>query len=442
MRNGPRVIIGLLCTAALALALSACGSSGSSSGASASGPVKPADVSGTVEVWDIIDGSFPGYEPVAKKLDAEFEKKYPNVTVKHVAQPFETYNQLYKAAFAAHAGPDVMMMIGGTRGVLSYAPGLEVLNGRITPEMQTKLTGWDTVTPGYKTEGNHYGVPIVTNGVLFYYNKKMFEEAGLPREFQPKTWEELKQVGEKLKAAGFQPFTGGDKEGSENYLWFSMGWQTANTPKESVELSEGKIPYTDPAVARAFKPMMMMQEAGLFPADLFTTPLYPEGVARFGEKKGAMTMGQFALVHYYNEYNPKLGTKNVGMFQPPGSKYIGTEPNWVWSIPKFAKNKEAAWAYIDFMASREGQQMLVNKLRGELPNRSDVKVPADSPPQTFEILKALQTNETFSQANNQIPPGPYEVLTTDLTQVLQGRMTMQHAQEAMQEAAEKEKGGG
>lgn len=436
MRNRLRLTLGLVLVCGLALAISACGGD-SSDGDTSGAQVDPADLTGTVKVWDIIYGSFPGYEPVADELDAAFEKKYPNVSVEHVGQPFETYNQLYKAAFAARQGPDVMMMIGGARGVLSYAPGLEVLNDRIPPEMQEKLTGWDTVTPGYVNDGDHYGVPMVTNGILFYYNKDMFEEAGLPREFQPKTWEELKQAGEKLEAAGIQAFTGGDQEGYENFAWFSMGWQTVNTQEESVELSEGKMPYTDPAVAEAFEPMIMMQEAGLYPEDRFTTPLYPDGAARLGEKKGAIAMGAFALVGYYNEYIPELGVENVGMFQPPGSTYIGTEPNWVWSMPKFAKNKDAAWAYIEFMASRPGMQMLVDKLRGELPNRDDVSVPADSPPQTFEILETLRSSDTFSQANNQIPPAPYEVLTTEISQVLQGRTTLADAQEAMQEAAEK-----
>lgn len=436
MRNRFKLILGLLLALGLAIGISACGS-GSSGTVNSTGPVNPADVSGTVKVWDIIYGSFPGYETGAEELDAAFEAKYPNVTVEHIGQPFETYNQLYKAAFTAHEGPDVMMMIAGTRGVLSYAPELEPLNQRISPELEKKLSGWDTVTPGYQVDGEHYGVPIVVNGLVFYYNKKMFEEAGLPRDFQPKTWTELREAGEKLKAAGLQPFTGGDKDGVENFGWFSMGWQTVNTPQESVELAEGEMPYTDPAVARAFKPMMEIQEAGLYPDDRFTTPLYPDGAARFGEKKGAITMGSFALVNYYNEYILKLGVKNVGMFQPPGSKYIGTEPDWVWSIPKFAKNKEAAWAYIEFMASRKGIQMTVDKIRGELPNRSDVHIPANSPPQAFELLKVLRSNETFSQANNQIPPAPYEILTTEIGQVLQGRTSLEHVQEEMQEAAEK-----
>ncbi|MBN9624478.1 MAG: extracellular solute-binding protein, partial [Actinobacteria bacterium] len=138
--------LALLC--GLLLCVSACGggsSSGGGEGASADGkPPKPSEVSGKLTVWDIFYKTFPEYTKAVKPLDEAFEKKYPNVTVEHVAQGLENYPALVQAAFTAHEGPDVMMMAPSYQGVLLYREGLEELNDRITPEMQEQLKGWYT----------------------------------------------------------------------------------------------------------------------------------------------------------------------------------------------------------------------------------------------------------------------------------------------------------
>jgi ABC-type glycerol-3-phosphate transport system substrate-binding protein len=438
-RIGLRIGVTLALICGLALGVAACGGSDSSGGGEESGasPAKPSELSGTITVWDIVSGSFPNYDPVDKELITEFERKYPNVTVDHVPQPFETYETLYRAAFAAHEGPDVAMMVTGVQGSLGFTEGLEVLSDRISPEMQEQITNWSTATAGFSTEGDHYGVPIGSTGEIFYYNKRLFQKAGLPRDFEPKTWNEVKEAGEKLKAAGIQPFTGGNKEGYENQWWFSAGWQTENTTKEAVELAERGIPYTDEIVAKAFGPEFMMQEAGLYPKNRFTTPLFPDGGALFGNEEGAMILGPQGTIGYWGEYDKQLGEKNVGTFLPPGSKYFGTEAEWVWTLPKFARNKDAAWAFIEFMASKESVQKFVDA-GTFLPNRKDVTVPASAPEQAKQLVEWHEELELFPNAHTVVPAqvsnGP---LTTEVNEALQGRTSLEAAQEAMQEAAEK-----
>jgi len=437
MRNRALIGLALALGVASAIAVSACGGGGGGRAGDSATAAGASEISGTVTVWDIIASFSPTYAEASDKLDAAFEEKYPDVTVKHVDQPFENYTALYKAAFVAQEGPDVMNFPGGASGVLTYTQGLEPLNQLMPAGFEEELSGWEAVTPGFSREGEHYGVPIDENGFIFYYNKKLFEKAGLPRQFQPQTWKEVQEAGEKLQAAGIQPFTGGGKEGYENSSWFSAAWQTMNTEKNSVELGEGEIPYTDEIVTRAFEPQSVMQAAGLYPSEYFSTPLYPDGAASFGEEKGAISLGQWATASYYGEYAPKLGAANVGFFFPPGSKYIGTEPNWVWSIPKFARNKAAAWAYIEFLASQEGMQMLADLNPGEIPNREDVTLPKSLPPQGQEIVDAIAKHKTFPHILMFLPVNVWEAVWTEINQVLQGRTSLDDAQKALQEIAEK-----
>lgn len=51
-----------------------------------------------------------------------------------------------------------------------------------------------------KLEGDQYGLPFIASARLMFYNKGLFEEAGITEP--PKTWDDLKSAAEKIKAKG------------------------------------------------------------------------------------------------------------------------------------------------------------------------------------------------------------------------------------------------
>jgi multiple sugar transport system substrate-binding protein len=293
------------------------------------------------------------------------------------------------------------------------------------------------MTPEYTEdpEAPRYGVPVGLGSEAFvYYNKKLFKKAGLPTDFQPKTWEEVEAAGKKLQAAGIQPFGGGNKEGYENDFWFFMGWPSFGTAQQAIELANGELPFTDKVVEEAYGPSIEMQEAGLYPADRFSTPLVPEGVGMFEEGHAAMAV---VVAGSLFELREKLGEENFGLFQPPGAKYGQVSPNFGASVPKFAKNKEAAWAYAEFLASQEAQEIYLEK-SGLLPNREDVKLPADAPSQFQQLLNIpKEYSSTLPVVAQMIPGSVLTTLRTEMSQVLQGRQSLQNALSAAQETAEK-----
>lgn len=441
MRCISRSVSGLLLVCALVVAAAGCGGGSSSTVSSAdstSSGGSDANLSGTVHIWDTNYQSLADYTKATKQLDSEFEDLHPDVTIEREAQPLDTYEALLRSSFASREGPDIMVMNPGALGVLSFTQGLETLNSRITPEMDEQLTEWNTVTPGYTDDGDRYAVPIGLSGYAFYYNKTLFKKAGLPTTFKPKTWTEVREAGEKLKAAGIQPFTGGNAEGYENILWFSAGFHSLmdSNPGAAKELAEGTLDFTDPVVAEAFKINIEMEEAGLFPSDRFSTPLFSEGYPRFAEGKGAMTMGFWNTVGYWGEFNPKLGEKNVGIFLTPGPESVESSALFTYTIPTFAENKDAAWAVIEFESSKKSIEVLSRG--GLMPNRKDVPLPPDAPMQERELVDASREREGVVEPAVMIPsPVAYGPVTTGISEVLQGRMSLDEAQEEMQEAAEK-----
>jgi multiple sugar transport system substrate-binding protein len=50
--------------------------------------------------------------------------------------------------------------------------------------------------------GSRYGLPMGTDGRVLFYNKRLFARAGLPDAWQPKSWNDILDAGQKLKGLG------------------------------------------------------------------------------------------------------------------------------------------------------------------------------------------------------------------------------------------------
>jgi ABC-type glycerol-3-phosphate transport system substrate-binding protein len=427
------VALCLLCIAVVGV--SACGSSDDGTDGAADSAEK---ISGTVTVWDSFYKTFPNHTKAYDKLDAEFERMHPGVTIEHVGHPFAEYDKLLQAAFTAGETPDVVQ-IRGPQAPLRWARGLEPLNDRISEEQREAVPewAWRAVTEGFGEEGDIYGLPIGASSYAIYYNKKLFAKAGLPTDFQPKTWEEVKEAGLKLKAAGIQPFTGGNQEGIENIWWFSAVWPTITSPEDTLALAKGELPLTDPKVAETFKVHMMLQDAGLFEDDRFSTPLYTDGIYRFGQGKAGMALGFITRQGSYVDHVPELGEENVGLFFPPGANYLTLTPPYVWSIPRAAKNKEAASAYLEFVTSREGIETTY-KVGGEYPNRSGVEIRPDAPVQERLIFDRIRSAEDSSLEPGYMGPAELgQAILAEIGEVLQGRKSLEDAQQELQKAMDR-----
>jgi ABC-type glycerol-3-phosphate transport system substrate-binding protein len=436
MRNGLKLALAVTLGCLLTVGIAACGGGDDSTSADATS----ADLSGTVTVWDFEYESFPAYTEAVDQLDAEFEKEHPGVTVDRVGQPYESYEATYRAAFTAREGPDVMAMQPGESGALSFSKGLEVVNDHLSDDVLENMTQWQIVTPGLKTEGDHYGVPIGLQGIGFYYNKEMFKKAGLPTDFQPETWAELREAGEQLKKAGIQPFTGGASDGLELSLWFSLGFQSVASAEQISELAEGTLPYTDQLVTEGLEPQIEMEEAGLYPSDRFSTELFTEGFPSFAEGKGAIVLGFWENSGYWGEFNPALGEDNVGIFYPPGPTPVGTIGGFALSVPTFAKNKDAAFALIDYYGGKHANEVLFEP-GGNLPVRKDVSLPKGAPVQAVELVAASNEGGSvvspFAAMQSTVA---FETLPQEVGQVMQGRTSLEDAQAAIQEGFEKSGG--
>jgi len=166
---------------------------------------------------------------VLRKLCAQFEQLHPNIRVKLEPYPdYNVYHQKMLVLYAAHVAPDVAMMDMGHFNALSKRKALLPLNPFIekTPGFNLKEF-YEPIVKAHSYDGKLYVLPrdIAPMG-LVYYNKKLFDEAGIP--YPDGTWTWDFKVRPELREKDFlwvcQQLTKKDKKGKHIQWGFASGW--------------------------------------------------------------------------------------------------------------------------------------------------------------------------------------------------------------------------
>ncbi|MDN3025628.1 sugar ABC transporter substrate-binding protein [Streptomyces sp. S.PB5] len=185
-----RAALAVLC---LALPLSACGSGDDDGGSTdASGKVE-GDI--TFQTWNL-RANFKDY---FDGLIADFEKKYPGTRVKWIDQPAEGYADKISADAAGGTLPDVVNVSPDLVAPLAKAGlALDLDKAAGQYEKEYLAGAW----AGHQVPGmtGTYAFPWYLNTGPLFYNKSLFEKAGLDPDQPPKTYDEL--FADALRIAG------------------------------------------------------------------------------------------------------------------------------------------------------------------------------------------------------------------------------------------------
>lgn len=129
-------------------------------------------------------------EEVYKQMIAEFEAQNAGVKVNMSIIPWADYWTKLQMALPTGTGPDVFWL--NHPNAVSYLPTGLVMN--LEPyKDQMKFENFNSIYyEPFMHDGNRYGVPIFFDSVILYYNKAMFDKAGLA--YPDDTWTDRKSV--------------------------------------------------------------------------------------------------------------------------------------------------------------------------------------------------------------------------------------------------------
>ncbi|UHS63272.1 extracellular solute-binding protein [Agrobacterium vaccinii] len=315
-------------------------------------------------------------DPVPKKameeLIADFQKANPDVTVKWNNFDHEGYKSAIRNFLTADA-PDVVAWYAGNRMEPFVKAGLfeDVTDVWTANGLEDQLK---SASPSMTIDGKKWGVPYTYYQWGIYYRKDIFQQQSIT---PPKTWEELLAASKKLKDAGITPFTIGTKAQWPAAGWFDYLDLRVNGYDFHMQLTSGKVPYTDPRVKAVFEKWAELVEPGYF-IENHAAIDWQDAVPQLVQGKAAMyLMGNFAVATFKNG---GLKEEQIGFLPFPeitaGIPIAEEAPTDTFHIPKGAKNKDDAKKFLAYVASPEAQTKM-NATMGQLPVNNKAEKPTD-----------------------------------------------------------------
>jgi len=162
----------------------------------------------TIQWWHITTAD--NQKAVWQKLADEYMAAHPNVKIEITVLENEAFKTKMTTTMQSGEPPDIFQSWGG--GVMNEYVKAGLLK-EITADLDADGSAWrNTFSPGalgvYSYQGKNYGVPWDMGMVGFWYNKALFEKAGITAP--PATWAELVDDVKKLQAAGITPIALGE----------------------------------------------------------------------------------------------------------------------------------------------------------------------------------------------------------------------------------------
>lgn len=218
-----------------------------------------------LSIWDESDPSTNGY--ILNELSKEYAETVDNFVFDYEFVSIEQLDQKVATLMASDDLPDLCIYESGVRLMKVIESGQIVDLDKALTELGVR----DSVDEGAASllinlvDGmGLYDLPLGLNMEGFWYNKALFEQAGLDPEAPPQTWDELMAACETLKAAGITPIAQGGKD-----KWpmtrVLNAYLVRSVSKDAVKNAmDGVTNWTDPEYVAAAQMFQDMATKGYF----------------------------------------------------------------------------------------------------------------------------------------------------------------------------------
>ena len=217
--------------------------------------------------------------------------------------------------------------------------------------------------------GALYGIPFGAETSILAYRKDIFEEQGLE---PPQTYDELREVMQKLHAAGIPAMTSRGKTGHQ----VTAGWLLHLAPLGGRIFDDAWNPIINsPEAVEAAQVMREIAQTG--PAGIPTFG-FGEASAAFLQGDAAMYLDTLKIAAMSRNPNLSKIDGKVGYGQHPVGVRCGSETGgFAVGIPANSQNKAAAFLFIQYITSKAGDQRMV-ELGGDPVRMSTIENNADN----------------------------------------------------------------
>ena len=293
--------------------------------------------------------SSPTEEKIIRQTLADFEEAYPEVEFQFQPIP-GNYPEKIQLMLGTGKAPDLFWLKGDTAPAYLNFEVLEPLDSYIENDPSFDIDDFYPVfRNAFDYKGKSYGVAKDFNAYVLFYNKKLFEEAGIERP--PTNWQELYDYSKRLTI---------DKDGDGKI----DQWGFVVEPSIDVVMpfafqngaelitDDGEIKVGNPEFVEAVKYFMSLYRDGVatIPADVGAGWMGDV----FSREQCAMTISGAWLIPYLQENSPDL--EYVVSELPSGKQKATLAFTVAMVIPEQSQRKEDAWKLLSYLNGKEGMK--------------------------------------------------------------------------------------
>lgn len=227
-------------------------------------------------------------------LADQYMEMHPNVNIEITILGNEPFKAQLVTVMQAGDPPDLFQSWGG--GVLwEFAEAGLVRN--IAPELEGEWADSFAAKAAlelYGQNGEYYGVPWTWGAVGIFYNKALFEQAGLDPENPPQTWDEFIAAVETLQDAGITPIALGEGDKWPGHFWWVYNAIRLGGEEAFLAAYNREGAFTDQPFVEAGEYLVQLIDREPF-QEGFLGMNYDQQAATIGNGEAAMElMGQWA----------------------------------------------------------------------------------------------------------------------------------------------------
>lgn len=323
----------------------------------------------TIRFFSSLGEAEPGYKPVLEIVE-KFEKDNPDIKVELEVQSSSQYHEKLVSEIASDTLANVFMHWGGAEMYEAVASGkvLDVTE-RLDAEPEFKAHFSDVTLNAsnlrYEDMEGMWGMPLSNVSAGFYYNKALFEKAGIANP--PATWEELLDCVEKLKAADIIPWAMGAKDGWRVEHLYSAIFFKMNGVEAAKKLGDRSLKYSSKEAVAPWEEISKLVDMEAFGPEPASVDFATEQ-SMVSTGKAAINFSLSSFVEMYAGEECEVGD-DIGFFEMP--PFEGKE--------EFAKNNfgggdvalgiaanatdaqiDASWKLCEALCGVEGQTVIAN----------------------------------------------------------------------------------
>ncbi|KIL48673.1 ABC transporter substrate-binding protein [Jeotgalibacillus campisalis] len=300
-------------------------------------------------------GGNPTEQALLEETLADFEEQNPDIDVK-LEVIADQYMDVMKTRLIGGEGPDVFYLDAFEAPAMIETGVIEPLDEYVTDEFEVEDFE-EPLLDAFKQDDVTYGFPKDYSTLALFYNKTMFEEAGVE---VPTTWEEMMEVSKALTKDGVYGFGVAPELARQYYIAESLGGSV---------VEDNKANFGSEEVIEALQPVIdqhNVDKTSAQPSEVGAS----SGGDMFGQQRAAMVLEGNWNIPYLAETFPDLeyGTAEV----PTVNGEKGTMAYTVAYVMNAAsEKKEASWKLIEYLTGKEGMETWTSK-GFALPTRKSV----------------------------------------------------------------------